>query len=121
MGKILMAKCRTLQEENEEIGNQASEGKIHDLAMKLSLQKYQNAELRSQFEGLQKRLGGLTNDVDRSHETLFMLQEKLEEKNQEIQRLKAELQQESCMENGSTEAAANGKDNGEMIPAEDAN
>lgn len=50
-----------------------------------------------------------------------MLQEKLEEKNQEIQRLKAELQQESCMENGSTEAAANGKDNGEMIPAEDAN
>lgn len=28
MGKILMAKCRTLQEENEEIGNQASEGKV---------------------------------------------------------------------------------------------
>jgi hypothetical protein len=28
MGKMLMAKCRTLQEENEEIGNQASEGKV---------------------------------------------------------------------------------------------
>ncbi|KAJ6686682.1 PROTEIN OF 37 KDA-LIKE PROTEIN putative-RELATED [Salix purpurea] len=26
MGKMLMAKCRTLQEENEEIGNQAAEG-----------------------------------------------------------------------------------------------
>ncbi|KAL3018634.1 hypothetical protein AAZX31_05G038600 [Glycine max] len=51
MGKMLMAKCRTLQEENEEIGNQASEGKMHELAMKLSVQKYQNAELRCQFEG----------------------------------------------------------------------
>lgn len=29
MGKMLMAKCRTLQEENEEIGNQANEGKVH--------------------------------------------------------------------------------------------
>ncbi|GFP90745.1 fkbp12-interacting protein of 37 kDa [Phtheirospermum japonicum] len=28
MGKMLMAKCRTLQEENEEIGNQANEGKV---------------------------------------------------------------------------------------------
>ena len=28
MGKMLMAKCRTLQEENEEIGNIASEGKV---------------------------------------------------------------------------------------------
>jgi hypothetical protein len=28
MGKLLMAKCRTLQEENEEIGHQASEGKV---------------------------------------------------------------------------------------------
>nr|POF19762.1 fkbp12-interacting protein of 37 kda [Quercus suber] len=51
MGKMLMAKCRTLQEENEEIGNLASEGKMHELAMQLALQKSQNAELRSQFEG----------------------------------------------------------------------
>ena len=28
MGKMLMAKCRTLQEENDEIGNQANEGKV---------------------------------------------------------------------------------------------
>jgi len=94
-----MAKCRTLQEENEEIGNQASEGKVlpsllmplivtfplicvvlvtgsnvtlacipsfvfiflfyfplgmqmHELGMKLALQKSQNSQLRSQFEGL---------------------------------------------------------------------
>lgn len=28
MGKMLMAKCRTLQEENEEIGSQSGEGKV---------------------------------------------------------------------------------------------
>ncbi|KAK9278716.1 hypothetical protein L1049_028291 [Liquidambar formosana] len=33
MGKMLMAKCRTLQEENEEIGNQAAEGKVWQLPL----------------------------------------------------------------------------------------
>lgn len=33
MGKMLMAKCRTLQEENEEIGTQAEEGKVLQLYM----------------------------------------------------------------------------------------
>nr|AFK36903.1 unknown [Lotus japonicus] len=71
MGKMLMAKCRTLQEENEEIGNQASEGKIHELTMKLALQKSQCAQFRSQFEGLQKHMEGLTNDVERSNEMVL--------------------------------------------------
>ncbi|GMI76611.1 FKBP12 interacting protein 37 [Hibiscus trionum] len=93
MGKMLMAKCRTLQEENEEIGTQAEEGKMHELAMKLALQKSQNAELRSQFEALYKQMEGLTNDAERSNETVYILQEKLEERDNEIERLKMELQQ----------------------------
>ncbi|PKI37929.1 hypothetical protein CRG98_041704 [Punica granatum] len=98
MGKMLMAKCRTLQEENEEIGNQAAEGKIHELAMKLALQKSQNAELRSQFEGLYKHMEGLTSDVEKSNEMVLILQEKLEEKDQELSRLKSELQQKRLLE-----------------------
>ncbi|XWS48199.1 hypothetical protein CRYUN_Cryun13aG0053200 [Craigia yunnanensis] len=100
MGKMLMAKCRTLQEENEEIGTQAEEGKMHELAMKLALQKSQNAELRSQFEALYKQMDGLTNDAERSNETVYILQEKLEEKDNEIKRLKLELQlqQKTLME-----------------------
>ncbi|KAG5153773.1 hypothetical protein JHK82_011742 [Glycine max] len=166
MGKMLMAKCRTLQEENEEIGNQASEGKMHELAMKLSVQKYQNAELRCQFEGLQKHMDGLTNDVDRSNEMVFsypylhllmlffsacllrlmlylfltnnvrnggnrvssqlqwvllqvlMLQDKLEEKDQEIQRLKDELQPKSLVvEDEKTDPASN-RNYDETIPTE---
>lgn len=91
MGKMLMAKCRTLQEENEEIGNQAKEGKIHELSMKLALQKSQNLELKNHFEGLSKHMEGLTNDVEKSNEMVVILEEKLENKDAEIQRLKQEL------------------------------
>ncbi|KAG7023112.1 FKBP12-interacting protein of 37 kDa [Cucurbita argyrosperma subsp. argyrosperma] len=93
MGKMLMAKCRTLQEENEEIGNQAAEGKMHELGMKLALQKSQNTELRSQYEALQKHMEGLTNDVERSNELVIVLQEKLAEKDRELQILKETLEQ----------------------------
>ncbi|KAJ9559523.1 hypothetical protein OSB04_004683 [Centaurea solstitialis] len=97
MGKMLMAKCRTLQEENEEIGNQAKEGKIHELSMKLALQKSQNVELRNHFEGLCKHMEGLTNDVEKSNETVLILEEKLEDKENEIQRLRQLLQQKGMM------------------------
>ncbi|XP_047941875.1 FKBP12-interacting protein of 37 kDa [Salvia hispanica] len=100
MGKMLMAKCRTLQEENEEIGNQANEGKIHELAMKLALQKSQNVEVRSQLEGLCKLMEKVTGDVDRSNELVVIMQEKLEEKEDEIRQLKLQLQ----------DTAGNGKD-----------
>lgn len=37
-GKLLMAKCRTLQEENSEIGREASEGKVSSvMAMRILL------------------------------------------------------------------------------------
>ncbi|KAA8540786.1 hypothetical protein F0562_024294 [Nyssa sinensis] len=98
MGKMLMAKCRTLQEENEEIGNQANEGKMHELAVKLTLLKSQNAELRSQFEGWCKQMEELTNDVEKSNEMVLILQERLEEKDDDIKRLKHELHHRSVME-----------------------
>ncbi|KAI9174812.1 hypothetical protein LWI28_023050 [Acer negundo] len=98
MGKALMSKCKTLQEENDEIGRQNEEGETHQLQLKLALQKSQNAELRSQFEGLYKHMEALTDDVDRSNEMVLILKEKLEEKDCEIERLKHELHQKSLLE-----------------------
>lgn len=49
MGKMLMAKCRTLQEENEEIGNQASEGKVSLLLCTTTGYKFLFHELMSNF------------------------------------------------------------------------
>ncbi|KAK4781661.1 hypothetical protein SAY86_015763 [Trapa natans] len=99
MGKMLMAKCRTLQEENEEIGNQASEGKMHELAMKLAIQKCMNSELRKQFEGfflsgLHRHVDRVMSEAERSNQMVLILEEKLEEKEQEMNRLKSELQQQ---------------------------
>ncbi|KAG9138033.1 hypothetical protein Leryth_001290 [Lithospermum erythrorhizon] len=91
MGKMLMAKCRTLQEENEEIGNQANEGKMHELSMKLALQKSQNAEIKRHFEELFKKMDVLTSDQERSNEMVLILQGKVEEKDAEIERLQQEL------------------------------
>ncbi|GKA32083.1 FKBP12-interacting protein of 37 kDa [Tanacetum coccineum] len=110
MGKALMAKCRTLQEENEEIGNQAREGKIHELSMKLALQKSQNLELKNHFEGLSKHMEGLTNDIEKSHDMVLTLEEKIEDKDAEIQRLKQELQQKDGMVDETTETVVNKED-----------
>ncbi|XP_031502437.1 FKBP12-interacting protein of 37 kDa isoform X1 [Nymphaea colorata] len=90
MGKMLMAKCRTLQEENEEIGMMASEGKIHELAMKLAMQKSQNGELRRQFQGLHDYMEELNETVEKSNETVRSLRRRLEETDKELQRLKEE-------------------------------
>ncbi|XP_074562296.1 FKBP12-interacting protein of 37 kDa-like [Curcuma longa] len=118
LGKMLMSKCRTLQEENEEIGAMASEGKIHELGMKISMLKSQNEELRSQFEALYEHMEGLTNDMERSNEmsTLFdcttcikkieilmleiihLSQEKLEAKDLELRKLKELLSQKQATE-----------------------
>uniref|UniRef100_A0A0D9WQ73 FKBP12-interacting protein of 37 kDa n=1 Tax=Leersia perrieri TaxID=77586 RepID=A0A0D9WQ73_9ORYZ len=95
-GKMLMAKCRTLQEENEEIGAMASEGKIHELGMKIAVLKTQNNELRNQFNELYKHMDGLTNDVERSNEMVAILQDELETKDLELRRLKEMLAQKEA-------------------------
>ncbi|CAI0547447.1 unnamed protein product [Linum tenue] len=92
MGRMLMAKCKTLQDENLEIGAQAAEGKIHELGMKLALQKSHIVELRNQYEGLYKHMEGLTDDVEKANEMVLILQEKLVEKDSEINQLKQKLE-----------------------------
>ncbi|KAJ0049310.1 hypothetical protein Pint_15506 [Pistacia integerrima] len=152
MGKALMAKCKTLQEENDEIGRQNEEGEIflflfsmffspgklmdnlgsmckndslpilktHQLQLKLALQKSQNAELRSQFEGLYKHMEGLTDDVERSNEMVLILREKLEEKDRKIERLKQELQQKSIMEEEKTDPVSDKKISNDVTVSEEA-
>lgn len=120
MGKMLMSKCRILQEENEEIGNQADEGKMHELSLKLALQKSHNTELKSQLEGLCKQMGKLTGDVDRSNELVVILQEKLEEKDDEILRLKQQMQEKSPLQEQTVLATENNAaEDQEAIPTKE--
>nr|CAD1839169.1 unnamed protein product [Ananas comosus var. bracteatus] len=105
LGKMLMAKCRTLQEENEEIGAMASEGKIHELGMKIAVLKSQNVELRNQFDALYKHMEGLTNDVERSNELAYIMREKLEAKDYELQKLREMLSQKQEVPEENDESA----------------
>ncbi|KAK1427661.1 hypothetical protein QVD17_16353 [Tagetes erecta] len=114
-GKNLMDKCKALQKENEEIGNQAKEGKIHELLMNIASQKSQNVELRSQYEGLCKHMEGLTNDVEKSNEMVLILEEKLSDKEAEIKRLRYQLQQHDTGEEKTETLAADEKISDENV------
>ncbi|XP_057864014.2 FKBP12-interacting protein of 37 kDa isoform X2 [Cryptomeria japonica] len=87
MGKLLMAKCRTLQEENDEIGMMASEGKIHELGMKLKLQKNQNFELRRQIQELLDYMEMLEEGVNKSNELVNTMKKQLEDKDIEAKKM----------------------------------
>lgn len=51
-GKKLMAKCRLLQEENDELGEKLAEGRIHKLEAELALQKEYCEELKRCLNGM---------------------------------------------------------------------
>ncbi|KAJ6853615.1 FKBP12-interacting protein of 37 kDa [Iris pallida] len=90
-GRLLMDKCKTLSAQNAEVGEMTSEAKIHELGTKITELKSHNAELRNQFDALSQHTDGLISDVDRSHEMVFLLQEKIEMKDYEIDKVRAEL------------------------------
>lgn len=50
-GKKLMAKCRMLIQENQELGRQLSQGRIAQLEAELALQKKYSEELKSSQDG----------------------------------------------------------------------
>lgn len=90
-GKMLMAKCRTLQEENEEIGREASEGKIHELGTKLAMQKSLNSELKRGYQELYEYVEELTEEAEQSHEMASLLQRQLERKEKHLQEVQRQL------------------------------
>ncbi|XP_024514738.1 FKBP12-interacting protein of 37 kDa isoform X2 [Selaginella moellendorffii] len=79
-GKMLMAKCRTLQEENEEIGREASEGKIHDLETRLAVQKSLSSELKRGYQELFRYVRDLNEEAERLQQMVRILQSQVEQK-----------------------------------------
>ena len=50
-GKKLMAKCRMLIQENQELGRQLSQGRVAQLEAELALQKKYSEELKASQDG----------------------------------------------------------------------
>ena len=51
-GKKLLAKCRSLIQENQELGKQISQGRVAQLEAEIALQKKLNQEVKGALDGM---------------------------------------------------------------------
>jgi uncharacterized coiled-coil protein SlyX len=74
-GKKLMAKCRLLQEENEEFGMKLNEGRISKLECELALQKEYSEELKKSLTESNGWVNAIEEDMLRLQATVLQLRE----------------------------------------------
>ena len=73
-GKKLMAKCRMLIQENQELGRQLSQGRVAQLEAELALQKKYSDELEGSQDGKADntaKLATVLNWVNKNESELF--------------------------------------------------
>nr|XP_044617308.1 pre-mRNA-splicing regulator WTAP isoform X3 [Equus asinus] len=83
-GKKLMAKCRMLIQENQELGRQLSQGRIAQLEAELALQKKYSEELKSSQDELNDFIIQLDEEVEGMQSTILVLQQQLRETRQQL-------------------------------------
>ncbi|XP_050348108.1 pre-mRNA-splicing regulator female-lethal(2)D [Nymphalis io] len=76
-GKKLMAKCRLLHQENEDLGRMTSSGRIAKLEGDLALQKSFSEEVKKSQSELDEFLQELDEDVEGMQSTVLFLQQEL--------------------------------------------
>lgn len=105
-GKRLMAKCRLLYQENEELGKVISNGKLAKLETELALQKNLNDDLKrshSEFEGI---IQDFDIDMEGLTSTIINLQQKLKAADEKNLKNEKELKEKTIETNGGNEEAA---------------
>ncbi|KAJ4929439.1 hypothetical protein JOQ06_005047 [Pogonophryne albipinna] len=83
-GKKLMAKCRMLIQENQELGRQMSQGRIAQLEAELALQKKYSEELKSSQDELNDFIIQLDEEVEGMQSTILVLQQQLKDSRQQL-------------------------------------
>ena len=76
-GKKLLAKCKLLQEENEEFGLQLSEDKFHKLENELALQKELTEELKKGLVESNEFVVQLDDEVETMQNEILSLKQQL--------------------------------------------
>ncbi|XP_053680259.1 uncharacterized protein LOC128731182 [Anopheles nili] len=92
-GKRLMAKCRLLYQENEELGKMTSNGRLAKLESELALQKSYNEEVKKSQLELDDFLQELDEDVEGMQGTIVFLQQELKQTKDSRDELEKELVQ----------------------------
>ena len=83
-GKRLMAKCRQLLQENEEIGKMISSGRLAKLETELAMQKTLCDEMKKNQEEMDDFVQELDEDVEGMQSTIYYLQQQLKEAKETI-------------------------------------
>ncbi|TMW51352.1 hypothetical protein DOY81_003593 [Sarcophaga bullata] len=115
-GKRLMAKCRLLYQENEELGKMTSNGRLAKLETELAMQKSFSEEVKKSQSELDDFLQELDEDVEGMQSTILFLQQELKTTRDRIQILEKENYQ---LKNGLTENTPDDEDS--AIKEEDIN
>lgn len=77
IGKKLVAKCRLLHKENEDLGRMTSSGRIAKLEGDLALQKNLSEEVKKSQSELDEFLQELDEDVEGMQSTVLLLQQEM--------------------------------------------
>lgn len=78
-GKKLMAKCRMLIQENQELGSKLSQGRVAQLEAELALQKKYSDELKGSQDELNDFVIQLDEEVEGMQSTILTLQHQLKD------------------------------------------
>ncbi|XP_072744125.1 uncharacterized protein Fl(2)d isoform X2 [Anoplolepis gracilipes] len=89
-GKRLMAKCRLLYQENEELGRMIASGRIAKLEGELALQKNFSEEVKKSQSELDEFLQDLDEDVEGMQSTIYFLQQELRKARESVTLLQQE-------------------------------
>ena len=90
-GKRLMAKCRQLLQENEDLGKMISSGRLAKLEGELAMQKNMCEEMKKGQMEMDDFVQELDEDVEGMQSTIFFLQQQLKEAKETIANLENKL------------------------------
>nr|CAG4647485.1 EOG090X0FYD [Megafenestra aurita]SVE92718.1 EOG090X0FYD [Megafenestra aurita] len=89
-GKRLMAKCRLLYQENEELGRMISSGRLAKLEGDLALQRNFSEEMKKSQSELDEFLLELDEDVEGMQSTIYFLQQQLRQTREQLAAIQKE-------------------------------
>lgn len=84
MGKRLMAKCRMLLQENEDLGKMISSGRTAKLEAEIALQKTMVTEMKTNQDEMNEFVGELEEDVEGMQSMIYVLQQQLKDTKEQL-------------------------------------
>lgn len=101
-GKQLMAKCRLLIKENEELGRMITSGRLAKLEGDLALQKNFSEELKKSQSDLDEFLLEMDEDTEGMQGTIYYLQQQLRKEKERVAILSAQINNSTTQTNTPT-------------------